>query len=322
MKAICIKQPFASLVLHGKTWEVRSQRSHYRGPLLIVATAEPFSHEETAKMIPWRLQKRSRTIAKPEGVTVAVVDMVDCIAIDDCGLSRDEIEDRTFTTADYHRGKWAWVFENPRAVEEFPFQGFQGWRPLKEFEYRLYTQPPTATFVGGRSLKVIVGGCPRIVDLPINQTCEMLQEFDELPPLLLFTMSQVMAAHAGRGAMARRLKAPVIESLKGGYCSFFGVDWETITAKKKMRYNVTMRRKITGELHRRGYSVEEIGMHFLDGRSSSLVNHYLRTHDECLAVDAYAVSFRLLCTHVDTIMLPAPGSPSASAELDGLGVVG
>lgn len=68
MKALSVKQPWASLIATGqKTIELRSWPTTYRGPLVIVASASP-DGEALA---------RFRLGHVPCGVTVAVVDVVD-----------------------------------------------------------------------------------------------------------------------------------------------------------------------------------------------------------------------------------------------------
>ena len=56
MKALTVRQPHAQLILLGeKTLELRSWRTHYRGPLLICAGARP-----------------DYELAYPVGVTLAI----------------------------------------------------------------------------------------------------------------------------------------------------------------------------------------------------------------------------------------------------------
>lgn len=60
MKCLSLRQPWASLVASGrKTVEVRSWRTHYRGPLVICASARP------------------RYPPLPTGVAVCVVELID-----------------------------------------------------------------------------------------------------------------------------------------------------------------------------------------------------------------------------------------------------
>lgn len=72
MRALALKQPWASLVASGrKTIELRSWRTTYRGPLIVVASMKTHPH----------LDARALGIddmkALPHGVVLAVVDLVD-----------------------------------------------------------------------------------------------------------------------------------------------------------------------------------------------------------------------------------------------------
>jgi len=68
MKALSIKQPYATLIANGiKTLEVRCWRTNYRGPLVIVSSKQP----DRQAMLKYPLDDA------PQGVTVALVDLVD-----------------------------------------------------------------------------------------------------------------------------------------------------------------------------------------------------------------------------------------------------
>ena len=97
MKALSVRQPWASLIADGKkTIELRRWKTAYRGPLLICASAN----------------KQGRG---PKGVAVATVNLVDI---------------RPATTADESAAcctpgndEFAWIFENAHPVTPFPVKG-------------------------------------------------------------------------------------------------------------------------------------------------------------------------------------------------------
>lgn len=92
MKALSVRQPYASEILSGeKTREYRSRRTSYRGPLLICAS---------------QAADEGATPDMPRGVAVCLVDVVDCEADGE--------------------GGFAWVLENPRPVEPRPIKGALG----------------------------------------------------------------------------------------------------------------------------------------------------------------------------------------------------
>jgi hypothetical protein len=106
MKALSIKQPWASLIASGrKTLEIRSWSTRYRGPLVVVASAQP-SREHMDHF----------TLADaPLGATIAVVDL---------------IEVREATPLDSERACWevppgmfAWRLANPRHLEPLAVRG-------------------------------------------------------------------------------------------------------------------------------------------------------------------------------------------------------
>lgn len=91
MKAISIRQPWASLIADGiKRVEVRSRQIHFRGDLLIVSTLRP------------------NYPGLPTGCAIAVVEVYGC---------------RPFTVADatdaclpYSPGLYVWLLRNPRPL--------------------------------------------------------------------------------------------------------------------------------------------------------------------------------------------------------------
>lgn len=306
MKSICIKQPFASLILHGKTWEVRSQRTHYRGPLLIVATAQPFTWQETEEMIPRRLQSLARSIYQPCGVSVAIVDVVDCIEIDTQPTT--ESEENSFTTRKYHSGRFAWVLENARPAANVPITGFQGWRDVDAGMQERVSALPTCARLGSNKLKVFIDGMFHEVRVPLHEIIRQITEYDPIPPTLVSAMEACLSRNSGRGFMARRLSSQTIETLKAGYCSFFGCSWDTLTGKDKHRHRVDARRKVALELTRRGYAVQEIADLFFK-RSESMVRHCI-LNAGLEQGSASASIFMRLCNHMDSIMGAYLASPA------------
>jgi hypothetical protein len=107
MKAVSIRQPFAELVAQGrKTLEIRSWRTHHRGPLL-VCTGVAWHREGV------RLHGRMGD----RGVAVCMVDVVDCRAL--------QFSDASAACFDVSllEPQWAWVLANPRRVQPTPIRG-------------------------------------------------------------------------------------------------------------------------------------------------------------------------------------------------------
>lgn len=127
MKAITLHQPFASLVAGGlKTYETRSWRTDYRGPLAIHAAM-------IDKPIPWEIETKLNSMVKPYdfvrmgyplGAVLAVVDLVDVVVMD-AGLIAG-MDGNNITFGDWSPGRFAWRLENPRRIKPYYIRGQQG----------------------------------------------------------------------------------------------------------------------------------------------------------------------------------------------------
>ena len=101
MKAISIRQPWASMVVSGeKTIETRTWRTNYRGPLLIVSSKQPIVDN------------------LPRGYALAIVTLVDCRPM----TKQDEAAACCGVTL----GRFAWVLSNIRNIVPFRVSGKLG----------------------------------------------------------------------------------------------------------------------------------------------------------------------------------------------------
>ena len=99
MKALSIKQPWASMIAQGdKTIETRSWGTEYRGELLIVSAKSPK--------------------IEPAGFALAIVHLVDCRLM----TERDEIE----ACCRWLPRTYAWLLDDIRKIEPFPVRGQLG----------------------------------------------------------------------------------------------------------------------------------------------------------------------------------------------------
>ena len=99
VKCLSVKQPHAGRIASGeKTLEIRYRRTHYRGSLIICSSKRPYIDE-----------------SQPVGVTLCVVDLVDCIEFD--------IKHEQQACIDYIPGQFAWVLENVRTIDHMPVKG-------------------------------------------------------------------------------------------------------------------------------------------------------------------------------------------------------
>lgn len=101
MKAISVRQPWASLIAEGpKTIETRNWPTKYRGDLLIVSSKQPKIED------------------LPTGQALCVVTLIDCRPM--------RISDELAAKCEYYPVAWSWVFKDKRPVEPFNVTGRLG----------------------------------------------------------------------------------------------------------------------------------------------------------------------------------------------------
>lgn len=114
MKALSVRQPWASLIADGKkTLEIRSWSTRYRGDLLICASAKP--HGDL-----------------PTGQALAVVSVTACRPM--------KPDDKGAACCEFRKGHFAWELLNVRRVDPFPVKGKLS---LFEVRERIRMKQPT-----------------------------------------------------------------------------------------------------------------------------------------------------------------------------------
>lgn len=132
IKALCWKQPFASLML--PPWnkvETRTQRVNYRGLVLIVATASPYTDRqlvelcggEQALMIEMKVAGHDGYM---NGCAIGIGYLNECRPMNQSDAAN------TFIRPELAMGRQAWHFTNVHAIEPIPMKGFQGWRNVDD----------------------------------------------------------------------------------------------------------------------------------------------------------------------------------------------
>lgn len=102
MKALSIKQPWASLIASGrKTIELRTWQVRYRGPLIICAGGSP--------------RRGTSYEIGPQGVALCVVTLE---SIEPASPLHEQAACTAVTPGDF-----AWHLSNPRPFEPFPYKG-------------------------------------------------------------------------------------------------------------------------------------------------------------------------------------------------------
>lgn len=125
MKALSLRQPWASLIAQGrKEYETRSWRTNYRGPLAIHA-ARGLTANERQRCAAWDVE------APPLGAIVAIAELVACLPTEAVApsLGSDELR-----YGFYGPGRWAWRLDAVSALPEPLFcRGALGlWSPPPE----------------------------------------------------------------------------------------------------------------------------------------------------------------------------------------------
>lgn len=129
IKALCWKQPFASLML--PPWnkvETRTQKVNYRGLVLIVATKVPYSDRDLIELCGGvqALELLVRLLKQPDyigGYAIGIGVLQDCTNI----VSTD----KTFIKPEHHANRLAWRFGDVFPIEPIAMPGFQGWRNVE-----------------------------------------------------------------------------------------------------------------------------------------------------------------------------------------------
>lgn len=118
MKALSIKEPWASLIIEGKkTIELRTWSINYRGPILIHRSG------------------------KNSGI-VGTMEIMDIIEIESLGQFRSLREKHHAPDTFYKEGLYGWILKNAKPFEFIPCKGRLGlWKPsadiLKKIKSRL-----------------------------------------------------------------------------------------------------------------------------------------------------------------------------------------
>lgn len=138
MKAITIKQPWASLIALGeKKIETRAWKTSYRGPILIHAGKQIdnwICHQEPYLKI---LNSHNIILSSdlPTGVIIAKAILVDCIKMNDLVPNDDGdpiastlengqvISGNEFEFGDYSTGRYAWILEDIEQIKPIPAKG-------------------------------------------------------------------------------------------------------------------------------------------------------------------------------------------------------
>lgn len=127
MKAISLWQPWASAIpLKFKKVETRSWGTKYRGDLLICAALKDTRDQEIFFYDHIKPLNKNLTYNHfPFGVAVAVVNLADCLMMDENLIYKQSKLERIF--GNWEVGRYAWILDNIRPIEKpFEVKGRQG----------------------------------------------------------------------------------------------------------------------------------------------------------------------------------------------------
>jgi hypothetical protein len=124
--ALSIRQPYASLLLHGKTIETRTWHTTYRGLVLICASKIPYGLYDIEKISGNKQVDRILEVlpnyytSAPVGKAIAVGSLINCRPMD-----ASDVDD---SFVPYHFGydTWSWIFEDVKPIKPIPWRGQLG----------------------------------------------------------------------------------------------------------------------------------------------------------------------------------------------------
>ena len=126
MKALSIKEPFASLIANNiKKIETRSFKTKYRGKLYIHASLSKISVKDKD-----RLNKLLKLL--PEGYSfkygkiICECNLVDCIFMDEEFINTIKKNKLEYLCGHYEVGRYAWVLEDIKVIDGIQIKGKLG----------------------------------------------------------------------------------------------------------------------------------------------------------------------------------------------------
>lgn len=128
IRALSWKQPYASLMLHGKI-EIRTWDTKYRGRVLICASKQPYTQREINAITRTRLFDPIMKFDWEEinglcGKAIAIGTLANCRPM--------QKQDERLAFVNYNPDLWCHVYNNVQPIDPFDWKGTQGWKILDE----------------------------------------------------------------------------------------------------------------------------------------------------------------------------------------------
>lgn len=122
LRALTLKEPFASLMLHGKI-ETRKRPTKVRGWVMICAGLSEYSQSQLFDISGpdqlFRINESMFHAPQVEGQATTIAHLSDCRPM------TPEDEDACFVK--YREGLYCWIFTEVKAISPLPWSGKQGW---------------------------------------------------------------------------------------------------------------------------------------------------------------------------------------------------
>ena len=119
MKAISIKEPFASLIASGvKKIETRSWKTNYRGELFIHASKIPVQtlRDNILKDV-------TKDMNLNCGNIICKCNLVDCVYMDKKFIENIKQNPIEYSVGEYKIGRYAWILEDIELIVPIPING-------------------------------------------------------------------------------------------------------------------------------------------------------------------------------------------------------
>ncbi len=126
MKALSIKEPFASLILNKKKKiETRSFKTNYRGKLYIHASLSKNSVKDD-KRLKKLLELLPNNYEFKYGKIICECNLVDCVFMDNEFIKKIKKNKIEYLCGHYDIGRYAWILNDVKVVDEIPIKGKLG----------------------------------------------------------------------------------------------------------------------------------------------------------------------------------------------------
>lgn len=127
IRALSWKEPFASLMLHGKI-ETRTWATSYRGWVLICASKAPYNARQIDSLANKRHQIRITGVLLDAGRDINPGMAIAVGFLGNCRHMLPTDAEKCFV--DYHPDLYVHIYMDVQPIVPFPWKGSQGWRTL------------------------------------------------------------------------------------------------------------------------------------------------------------------------------------------------